>query len=279
MLSRRVVAILMMMASGVSGKRILQIRTDLVRLYPFAVQIAMVGPADAVNIYLLIDIITDWINDSFDQKSQSQLLMDNSTNFDSVVLELKESSFRGDTAEPGLYKVSFDAVSLWTRSGNGIPIEPELVLLIQRAAFLEDEQLLTLLQSADESTGLGSNVVDARAFVTSIMTNSTAGSNSTSSLDPLDTETGNDPAMTGMPTNLSTPSPTYLPTNEPTNAPTNPQTEMASSPINEPTESPSTATSDDNDTSRSVASSRGLQWHGLLSFTAAVGSFAAANFN
>ena len=279
MLSRRVVAILMMMASGVSGKRILQIRTDLVRLYPFAVQIAMVGPADAVNIYLLIDIITDWINDSFDQKSQSQLLMDNSTSFDAVALELIESSFRGNTAEPGLYMVSFDAVSLWTRVGNGNPIEPELVLLIQRAAFLEDEQLLTLLQSADESTGLGSNAVDARAFVTSIMTNSTAGSNSTSSLDPLDTETGNDPAMTGMPTNLSTPSPTYLPTNEPTNAPTNPQTEMASSPINEPTESPSTATSDDNDTSRSVASSRGLQWHGLLSFTAAVGSFAAANFN
>ena len=264
MLSRRVVAILMMMASGVSGKRILQIRTDLVRLYPFAVQIAMVGPADAVNIYLLIDIITDWINDSFDQKSQSQLLMDNSTSFDAVALELIESSFRGNTAEPGLYMVSFDAVSLWTRVGNGNPIEPELVLLMQRAAFLEDEQLLTLLQSADESTGLGSNVVDARAFVTSIMTNSTAGSNSTSSLDPLDTETGNDPAMTGMPTNLSTPSPTYLPTNEPTNAPTNPQTEMASSPINEPTESPSTATSDDNDTSRSVASSRGLQWHGLL---------------
>jgi hypothetical protein len=77
-----------------------RVRTDLVRLIPFYVQVAMT-PASSVNIYALTDIITDRMNDSFDMKSRSQgCLRNNMTSFESVVLEwnttTQEASISGD---------------------------------------------------------------------------------------------------------------------------------------------------------------------------------------
>jgi hypothetical protein len=159
-----------------------RVRTDLVRLIAFDVQIAMTGGAESlqgVNIYALNDIVTDWMTDSFETKSMNQGLLSNTTSFDSVALEFRIPGTRrrtlqeeeaADTAVPtniALYTASFDGVSLWERRGAlSTPMDPELVELIQRATFLEGKQLLALLQSADTYTGLGELVVDVRAFIT-----------------------------------------------------------------------------------------------------------------
>jgi hypothetical protein len=168
-----------------------RVRTDLVRLIPFDVQIAMTGGAESlqgVNIYALNDIVTDWMTDSFETKSMNQGLLSNTTSFDSIALEFRIPGTRrralqgmeGDEevgAVPttiALYTASFDGVSLWERRGAlSTPMDPELVELIQRATFLEGKQLLALLQSADPYTGLGELVVDVRAFITPDRTDQT----------------------------------------------------------------------------------------------------------
>jgi hypothetical protein len=64
-----------------------RVRTDLVKLIRFYVQIAMIGAASNVNLYALTYIVTDWMNDSFDMKARSQGLLNYMTSFDSVALE------------------------------------------------------------------------------------------------------------------------------------------------------------------------------------------------
>jgi len=161
--------------------RILQIdqviRTDLVRLIPFDVQIAIeddssssTGGDDLVSetLYknggsLLTDIITDWMMESFETKTSNQnqnnyninnkqnQLVNNNTSFDSIALELiDETNSIGliNGQELNLVQVSFEGVSLWERIGTGTPpMEPEIVELIQRATFLEDKKLKEDLQS------------------------------------------------------------------------------------------------------------------------------------
>jgi len=161
--------------------RILQIdkviRTDLVRLIPFDVQIAIeddssssTGGDDLVSetLYknggsLLTDIITDWMMESFETKTSNQnqnnyninnkqnQLVNNNTSFDSIALELiDETNSIGliNGQELNLIQVSFEGVSLWERIGTGTPpMEPEIVELIQRATFLEDKKLKEDLQS------------------------------------------------------------------------------------------------------------------------------------
>lgn len=155
-----------------------RVRTDLVRLIPFDVQIAMTGDPNQVNIYALTDVVTDWMNDSFQAKSQSQGLLGNNTSFQSVALELgvqnnggrrrQLQDGSGPSAEDiGLYTSSFTGVSLWLRRGLATsPVDPDIVELIQRATFLEDGKLLEMLQAAEDYTGLGRSVVDVRAYVT-----------------------------------------------------------------------------------------------------------------
>jgi hypothetical protein len=168
-----------------AAQRILQndenrVRTELVRLIPFDVQIAMTGSASAVNIFALRDIVTDWMSDSFEMKSLSVGLLSNNTQFNSVALEYKVRrralQDEGDSASNNmaLYTASLEGVSLWDRTiaseqlanTEDAAMDPELVELIQRATFLEDNKLLELMQAAEDYTGLGSTVVDVRAFIT-----------------------------------------------------------------------------------------------------------------
>lgn len=145
-----------------------RVRTDLVRLIPFDVQIAMTGPADKVNVYALTDIVTDWMTDSFKAKSENQALFNNATTFDSLGLEVRSRRKLQDGGTGGiqLYTASYEGVSLWERRGlTTPPMDPEIVELIERATFLEDNQLLALLRSAEPYTGLGETVVDVRAYV------------------------------------------------------------------------------------------------------------------
>jgi hypothetical protein len=149
-----------------------RVRTDLVKLIRFDVQIAMIGAASNVNVYALTDIVMDWMNDSFDMKSRSQGLLNNMTSFESVALDLStrralQEAEQDTSEEIGLYTASFSGVSLWNRQGLATPpTDPELVELIQRATFLEDNKLLSLLQEAQDYSGLGTNVIDVRAFIT-----------------------------------------------------------------------------------------------------------------
>jgi hypothetical protein len=110
----------------------------------------------------------------------SQGLLNNNTEFASVALEYKVQQRAAlqeeeeDTTTIGLYTASLDGVSLWDQTilsqeeqtGAETAMDPELVELIQRATFLEDNTLQELLQAADDATGLGSAVVDVRVFIT-----------------------------------------------------------------------------------------------------------------
>jgi len=172
------------------------IRTDLIRLIPFQVQIAIQDETSAGDslvitetLYqggtLLTDTITDWMITSFVTKTTNdqaeQILVNNYTSFDSIALELvDDSTSKGiiDGQELNLVQVSFEGVSLWEREGTGTPpMEQEIVELIQRATFLEDRNLQAALQTTvnnllfdlgiDSVDGVQQiSIVDVRAYIT-----------------------------------------------------------------------------------------------------------------
>mmetsp|Transcript_6663 Transcript_6663/g.12116 ORF Transcript_6663/g.12116 Transcript_6663/m.12116 type:complete len:461 (-) Transcript_6663:141-1523(-) len=166
-------------------------RTDLVRLIPFDVQIAVTfqeqSDLERLNVYAFMDIITDWMSKSFETKSTTSPIMDdnNSTYFDSVALELADQRIQTSTSTSAtslplaLLTTSYEGVSLWERVGAGTPpMDPELVELMQRATFLEDNALLRMLQSADpDVVGVMSedSIIDVRAFITPPNTNPEEG--------------------------------------------------------------------------------------------------------
>ncbi len=160
--------------SLVHGGRILdeeRVRTDLIRLIPFSVQLATTGSVDDINVYAVTDIVTDWMTASFVVKSGNTALMGNATTFESLGLEVQTRRHLDEEASAipiQLFTIAFEGVSLWERRGSGTtPMNAEIVELIQRATFLEDNQLLPLLRAAEPFTGLGDVVVDVRAYVTS----------------------------------------------------------------------------------------------------------------
>jgi hypothetical protein len=172
------------------------VRTDLIRLIPFEVQIAIQDEASEENsqviserLYqggsLLTDTITDWMTASFFTKTSidqaEALLVNNYTSFDSIALELVDDSTSSgmiDGQELSLVQVSYEGVSLWERLGTGTPpMESELVELIQRATFLEDRSLKAALQITVNNLLLGLGIdsvngvqaitiVDVRAYIT-----------------------------------------------------------------------------------------------------------------
>lgn len=148
-----------------------RVRTDLVRLIPFDVQIAMTSPPENVNVYALTDIVTDWMTDSFTSKTENQPLIGNGTTFDSLGLELRSRRKlqEGPSTESiQLYTANYDGISLWERRGQTTsPTDPEIVELILRGTLVDDDQLLAMLRAAEPYTGLGDGVVDVRAYVAS----------------------------------------------------------------------------------------------------------------
>jgi len=182
------------------------VRTDLVRLVPFQVQIAIrdeTSPEEAELVSdilyeggtLLTDTITDWMVASFSAKSRGpagELLgIGNNTGFDSIALELvADSTSQGqvDGRVLNLVQVSFEGVSLWERRGTGTaPMEQEIVELIERATFLEDRKLRDDLQTTvsnllfdlgiindgdlvnaegEQSQSQSITIVDVRAYIT-----------------------------------------------------------------------------------------------------------------
>ena len=145
-------------------------QTDLVRLIPFAVQVALdidqaTQPTfDHLNLVFLVDQVTDWMSDSFELKAQADGLLPNTTSFSSVGLVL-ENPGPQSTENAGVYTAQFTGVSLWGRQGFN-PVDPQLVELIQRATNLETNKLMSSLQQLDDATGFGPNVLNVRAYIT-----------------------------------------------------------------------------------------------------------------
>ena len=166
------------------GERSLKdvIRTDLIRLIPFQVQMAIRNDSDFPDseiieetLYTITDAITDWMIESFITRTTNeqaqQLIENNYTSFDSIALELvDDTSSTGtiDGQELSLVQISFEGVTLWERTGTGTPpMEPEIVELIQRATFLDDRSLRADLQAAIDSklSNEPITVVDVRAYI------------------------------------------------------------------------------------------------------------------
>jgi len=173
------------------------VRTDLIRLIPFQVQMAIQDETTgtdseliAETLYsggtLLTDTISDWVMSSFVSKTsgeQAEMLIQgisNFTSFDSIALELmKNSSSTGtiDGQELNLVQLSLEGITLWERVGTGTPpMDPEIVELIQRATFLENRALKTALQTSINNLlfnlGIDSvdgvqpiSIVDVRAYI------------------------------------------------------------------------------------------------------------------
>lgn len=174
--------------------RSLQVRTDMIRLIPFQVQLAIQDETTAEDskvftetLYggtILTDTITDWLAASYIEKTTNQaeqLLVNNYTTFDSIAIEkVNDSTSTGtiDGQEMSLTQLSIQGVTLWEREGTGTPpMEPEIVELIQRATFLEDRSLKNALQTTvntllfdlgiDSVNGVQPvTVVDVRAYIT-----------------------------------------------------------------------------------------------------------------
>mmetsp|Transcript_103812 Transcript_103812/g.155436 ORF Transcript_103812/g.155436 Transcript_103812/m.155436 type:complete len:441 (+) Transcript_103812:230-1552(+) len=167
-------------------ERILQGRNDLIPLIPFDVQIALdlsgrsSRSFDHLNLVYLTDVVTLWMDDSFELKAASDGLLPNSTTYTSVGLVLENPSQRRSLRGPitrslqadqdtVVFTASFSGVSLWERQGV-VPMDGKLVELIQRATFLEGGKLLTSLQQLDAATGFGTSVLNVRAFITPVPT-------------------------------------------------------------------------------------------------------------
>lgn len=178
--------------SGSSGGG--RTRTDLVPMSPFDVQIAFAGlddgaddgsvmavfTADTIDTLTVNNAITDWMLASFTSKAPSSGI-DNTTVFDTLTLQVSDakmqiSSVSGRTIF--LYTAYMDGVSIWERPQTTDPVNPDIVELVQRATFLEDNDLLTLLSEAGpalyvdgegDAAGIdipsSVEIVDVRAFV------------------------------------------------------------------------------------------------------------------
>jgi cytoskeletal protein RodZ len=146
-----------------------EVRPGLVRLIPFNLQMALLDGSD-VNIDEVTAIVTNWMTESFATKSTSEGLLNEDTYFTSIALELVDQYVQTQTTAGGdelsLFTASMEGVSLWEIVGSDAPnMDPEIVELVQRATFLDDNTLLQSLQTANDVVGLGDNVVDIRVFV------------------------------------------------------------------------------------------------------------------
>ncbi|KAG7355023.1 hypothetical protein IV203_004379 [Nitzschia inconspicua] len=174
---------------ALQGNRKLQaVRTDLVRLIPFDVQIALrfedSSDLESINMVGVTDIITDWMADSFRVKSTSELMEESdneesesngtvTTTLNSVALEQVNRRIQTTTVSASqplaLLTVSYGGISLWDRAGTAAAMDSDLVELMQRATFLEDNVLLQMLVASDPSlTGFPfqESVIDVRAYIT-----------------------------------------------------------------------------------------------------------------
>eukprot|EP00934_Nitzschia_sp_Nitz4_P005831 Nitzschia sp. Nitz4//scaffold135_size62275//24719//25861//NITZ4_006349-RA/size62275-processed-gene-0.31-mRNA-1//-1//CDS//3329535560//5821//frame0 len=184
----RISCLLLSIATLAHARLLADVKTDMVRILPFDVSLALTGDPTAVNAYSLKNIVQDWMSDSFQTRVASQNLLDTNTTFDSLLLELTSRRRLQEISELAdgvyLYSVQFEGISLWERPATSeTPVDADIVELLQYATFLQDEQLLALLRTAEEGSGLGTNVFDVRVAVSSEDDDSGSDDSSNKSLE------------------------------------------------------------------------------------------------
>eukprot|EP00522_Entomoneis_paludosa_P011149 CAMPEP_0172442866 /NCGR_PEP_ID=MMETSP1065-20121228/3239_1 /TAXON_ID=265537 /ORGANISM="Amphiprora paludosa, Strain CCMP125" /LENGTH=405 /DNA_ID=CAMNT_0013192911 /DNA_START=134 /DNA_END=1351 /DNA_ORIENTATION=+ len=166
---------------------------DLIDLTDFDVQLALTKD-DGVQLYEVLKIMTEFLNEEFQACLASQGTY---ATFDTVILlerarrlqmealerDLEENpSNNGEVIVGDLFTASFKGAALFTRLENQLPLPPSIVEGCQRQAFLEEDILLTKLQQAG-GNGLGTKVVDVRAYINP---NTSVASNDDDSSDSLE---------------------------------------------------------------------------------------------
>lgn len=165
-------------------------RVFLVDLHDFDVQIVLTQNL-AVN-YGVLDVVTEWMSNSFENQLTTGNYIDGYSSFDGIVVDDRnksrslQSSAQSGTANDvgGLFTAQFTAAALFTRYANQIDIPVKILLDMQTKTLKNETALLRYLKNSD-ADGLGAQVVDARAFIsaTDSISNSNGSASSNSSLD------------------------------------------------------------------------------------------------
>jgi F0F1-type ATP synthase membrane subunit c/vacuolar-type H+-ATPase subunit K len=153
-------------------------RIDLIDLIDFDVHIAVTNNL-GIQIFEVTDIVTEWMADSFDAQLEAIGYSGPYADFNTVVLleredrrALQASAVDADGSETAtengeLYKAKFKGAALFTRADDQLQVPGEVVESIQRTTLINDVALLEALQISG-ATGLGSAVIDVRAFVNAV---------------------------------------------------------------------------------------------------------------
>jgi F0F1-type ATP synthase membrane subunit c/vacuolar-type H+-ATPase subunit K len=163
-------------------------RIDLIDLIDFDVHIAVTNNL-GIQIFEVTDIVTEWMADSFDAQLEAIGYSGPYADFNTVVLlergdrdrALQASTVDADGSETAtengeLYKAKFKGAALFTRADDQLQVPVEVVESIQRTTLINDVALLEALQISG-ATGLGSAVIDVRAFVNAVEPNGVFNNN------------------------------------------------------------------------------------------------------
>lgn len=141
---------------------------DLVDLDDFDVQLARLDNT-AIQTFELTDIVTEWLNGSFEAQLEQLGYTKVYANFDTVIiLERKAQRLLTEEAEPTvqmgeLFTAKYKGAALFTRNATQETVPPDVVTYIQEAALTNKTGLLALLQLST-AAGLGASVVDINAY-------------------------------------------------------------------------------------------------------------------
>lgn len=174
---------------------------DMVDLQDFNVQLARVNDASSSSVQVseLMELITDWMNDSFEhQLSNLKYANGKYASFDTVmVMERKERRAlirqathlrrvaETTTSTGKLYTANVKGAALFSRNATQDSVPLDVVHFLQESALTNKSGLLELVQ-ASGAAGLGASVVDLNAFTVATSSGSgSSGSGGNASLEAI----------------------------------------------------------------------------------------------
>ena len=149
------------------SSRSLEAQRQVISLLPFDVRIAFTKGTDTnqVNMEKLKQLVTQWMDDSYNTKSQNQELLSDGATFEYTLLEIfsgrRSLQENSQSIEAEFYRVIFQGFSVWNLEGPEDEVNPDVSELIQRATHIEETKLLQLFRQTSDA-GLGGNVLDVK---------------------------------------------------------------------------------------------------------------------
>lgn len=157
-------------------------RSEIVELVPFDVTLGLSEKDNGIDVFALTDTVENWLGTAFD----SNKLGDAYARFTTVILDYSDATRFLQQTTTTTFVASYTGVTVWTRQGDLTVPDETVVAAIQTRAFIENQDiLLTSLQGADNSTGLGSAVTNVRASINSSGSNTDGDSTNGVGLDPI----------------------------------------------------------------------------------------------